>query len=316
MKRILYIIVFFICANLSFAQADTVVQTQPPLDAADTAANLQQAFQDTAKTDTTLAADTLVPVQQKVYSGMDSLYLKLLNNPYLVMKGKPVYLVIDERVRKDKDDMFYLFAGLLMYLAFIKLVWPRYFSNVFRLFFQPSFRQKQTREQLLQSALPSLLLNLFFILSGGAYIALLFSYYNVIDFSFWLLFLYGSLILLSLYTGKFLFITFAGWVFNVKQAAETYMFVVFLINKIIGVLLLPFLLVIAFSKTEIVPVAITISLILISILLMYRYIVSFAPVRREVKVSGLHFIFYVLAFEITPLLLIYKTLIIYLDKTL
>jgi hypothetical protein len=35
-----------------------------------------------------------------------------------------------------------------------------------------------------------------------------------------------------------------------------------------------------------------------------------------VKVSPLHFFFYVLAFEITPLLLIYKTLMLYLNKSL
>lgn len=258
----------------------------------------------------TLAKDTIVP------AGIDSLYLKLLDNPYLRMTEPPVYLVISERVREDKDDMFYLFAGLMMLLAFIKLVFPRYFANVFQLFFQPSFRQKQTREQLLQSALPSLLLNIFFILSGGAYLALLVDYYKLVDYSFWLLFLDSTLFLLILYTIKYLFITFAGWVFNVKQAAETYIFVVYLINKIIGVLLLPSTLLIAFSEPSVIDVTITISLLLVGLLLLYRYVVSFSPVRREVKVSLLHFFFYILAFEVTPLLVIYKTLVNYLDKSL
>jgi hypothetical protein len=249
-------------------------------------------------------------------NGIDSIYIKLLDNPYLQMKQPPVYLVIKERVRVDKDQMFYLLSGLMMLLAFIKLVFSRYFTNIFRLFFQPSFRQKQTREQLQQSNLPSLLLNLFFILTGGAFIALLINYYTATDRSFWLLFLYSTISLLALYSAKYVFITFAGWVFNVKEASETYMFVVYLINKILGVLLIPITWLVAFAKPELVSVSITVSLILVAILFVYRYVVSFGLARREVKVSPLHFLFYVLAFELTPLLLIYKTLIIYLEKSL
>ncbi len=232
------------------------------------------------------------------------------------MTEPPLYLVIKERVQNDKDEVFYLLAGLLLYLAFIKLIFPKYFSNVFRLFFQPSFRQKQTREQLLQSALPSLLLNLFFIFSGGAFVALVVSYYQFSAEPFWLLFLYCSLGLLVLYAGKFLFLTFAGWVFNVKQAADTYGFMVYLINKIIGVVLVPFILIIAFSEPRIIDIAITLSMLLIAVLFIYRFIAAFTPVRREVKVSVLHFLMYVFAFEISPLLLIYKTFIIYLGKSL
>jgi hypothetical protein len=246
---------------------------------------------------------------------IDTLYKKLLDNPYLQMKAPPVYLVIKQRQQVSKDEVFYLVAGLLMFLGFIKLLFARYFNNIFRLFFQPSFRQKQTREQLLQSNLPSLLMNLFFILSGGIYLALLVDYYNLLEVSFWLIFLYSTMLLLILYAGKYLFISFAGWVFNVKEASETYMFVVYLINKILGVVLIPFTLLIAFSHASIIPVAITLSVLLIAVLFIYRYVVSYAPVRKEVKVSPLHFVFYVLAFEITPLLLIYKSLIIYLDKS-
>ena len=304
-----YLLLIFCCCFLnlaSFAQADTTISRPPAAPLIDTV---------TITGDTLLLASDTVK-KPVVVAGIDSLYKKLLDNPYLQMKDPPVYLVIKERVREEKDGIFYMLAGLLLLLAFIKLLFPKYFLNVFRLFFQPAFRQKQTREQLLQSALPSLLLNLFFILSGGAYLALLLNYYQLVNESFWLLFLYGSISLLILYAGKYVFLSFAGWVFNIKQAAETYTFMVFLINKLLGVLLVPVILIIAFSDATIINVAITISMLLIGTLFVYRFVVSYTPVRREVKVSRLHFLFYVLAFELTPLLLIYKTLIIYMDKSL
>lgn len=247
---------------------------------------------------------------------IDSFYLKLLDNPYLKTTGALVNLVINERQRQSKDEMFYLLAGLLLFLAFLRLVFSKYFRNIFYLFFQPGFRQKQTREQLLQSSFPSLLLNLFFILSGAAYLSLIITHYQLTSLNFWWLFIYSTALLLVLYTGKFLFLTFAGWVFDVKEATQTYGFAVYLINKILGVLLIPFTFIIAFSTDRIVETSITISLLLIGLLFVYRYFISFAPILREVKVSALQFLFYIFAFEIVPLLLIYKTLMIYLNKSL
>lgn len=265
-----------------------------------------------------IIADTLkVAVKPtEVKKPIDSIYLKLLDNPYLRTKAKPIYLVINERKRTSKDEKFYLLSGLILLLAFIKLGFNRYFTNLFRLFFQPSFRQKQTREQLQQGDLPSLMLNLFFILLTGAYISFLAEYYFISTMGFWKLWLYASLSLAILYTGKYIFLRFAGWVFNVKEASEAYIFAVYLINKILGIILVPFTLVIAFSQPGILNISITISILLILLLFVYRYVVSYATIYREVKVSAFHFFIYIFAFEIIPLLLIYKTLMLYLNKSL
>jgi hypothetical protein len=265
--------------------------------------------------------DSGVVIQQAVRQvivkkPIDSIYLKILDNPFFRTKAEPVFLVIDEKQRTTKDELFYLMAGLLIFLAFIKLVFARFFTNLFRLFFQPSFRQKQTREQMQQNNLPSLLLNLLFVFSAGAYISFLLRYYHFADYSFWQLFSYSVAALALIYIGKFIFLNFAGWVFNVKEATDAYIFAVYLINKILAVILIPFTLVIAFSAPEIINICITISILIIILLFIYRYLVSYSPISRDVKVSPLHFFFYICAFEIMPLLLIYKTLLIYLNNSL
>ncbi len=246
---------------------------------------------------------------------LDSIYLKLLDNPFFRSKQKPIYLVINERLKTSKDEMFYILLAIIFFLAIFKLSFSRYFNNIFHQLFQPTFRQKQTREQLSQNNFPSLLLNLFFILSGGAFIALVMQYYNLTKSDFTTTLAYCTAILLFLYVSKFLLLSFAGWVFNAKEATETYIFIVFLINKILGIILLPITFIIAFSSTEIVTFSLTLAFMLVFILFIYRYIASFGPVRKEIKMSILHFIFYILAFEIIPLLLIYKTLGIYLGKS-
>ena len=246
----------------------------------------------------------------------DSFYLKLLDNPFFKSKAKPIFLVVNERKKNSKDEMFYLLSGLLILMAFIKLGFSKYFKNLFRVFIQPSFRQKQTREQLQQGNFPSLLLNLFFVLSVAVYISFLLNYYHLVQESFWLLLLYSSSALIILYTGKYIFLSFAGWVFNVKEAISAYIFAIYLVNKIMGIVLIPFILIVAFANYDVKNVSITVSLLIILLLFLYRYFVSYGPVTREIKVSPLHFLFYILAFEITPLLLIYKTLMLYLNKSL
>lgn len=271
-----------------------------------------------ASSDTTKIFNTTAPKKTAlsvlVKKPIDSIYLRLLNNPFLT-KANPIYLIIDERERDYKDEVFYLLCGLLLFLSFIKLIFSKYFKNIFRLFFQPAFRQKQTREQLAQNNLPSLLLNLLFIFSAGTYITFLLRYYKHIDLDMWLLLLYTNVCLLALYLGKFIFLSFAGWVFDAKEAANPYIFAVYLINKIVGVVLIPFTLLLAFSVPAIINISVTVSLLVISILFIYRYLVSYPAVRKELNVSVLHFLFFICAFEIIPLLLIYKTLIIFLKNS-
>ncbi len=242
-----------------------------------------------------------------------SSYYAYINHPYLGFGKQPIYMVMKERVVESKDATFYLLVGLLFFVAFIRLLFPKYFQNTFRLFFQTSFRQKQTRDQLLQQGLGSLLLNLLFFFSGAIYLALVLQHYKLTIFPFWELLLYSCIGLFLLYLGKFLFLMFAGWVFNVKEGASTYIFIVFLINKIIGVMLIPFLLIIAFSEATMVQAAITASLILICLLFFYRYFVSLKSFRRDLHINPFHFFLYLCGVEIVPLLVIGKAVFNYVD---
>ncbi len=224
----------------------------------------------------------------------------------------PIFMLMQEKHFTSKDDLFYEIVSIIFFMALVRLLFPKYFQNIFRLSFQASFRQKHTREQLSQEALASLFMNLLFIITGGMYWALVAMQLNVIEIAYWKMMLYASLLLGIIYTGKYLFLSLLGWMFNVKDAAGTYTFIVFLINKIAAVMLMPFLLLIAFAAPTISSVSITISFILLIILLLYRYIVSLGTIRSSLKVSALHFFLYLCTVEIMPLLILYKLLINYI----
>ncbi len=215
----------------------------------------------------------------------------------------------------SKDSLFYLIVAILFYFALIRIFFEKYFNNLMTLFFRVSLRHQQIREQVLQTPLPSLLLNILFVISAGLYACFLLHYSRWgAGVNFWILYLNCMGLLAAIYLVKFVVLKFIGWVFSISRATDIYIFIVFLVNKMLGIFLLPFLIVIIFSGQEWREVFITISLAMVFVLWGYRVLASYRPVRNEIKLTPFYFLLYLCAFEIAPLLLIYKVLLTYLEK--
>jgi hypothetical protein len=239
----------------------------------------------------------------------------LQSQPFFNFNGKAVHVRAERYEPSSFEGMFYLLVVMMFYFAVVKLFFGKYLANLMTLFFKASIRQQQLREQVLQSPFPSLLLNILFIFSAGLYAAFLLRYYHYGNPEwFWLHFIYCAGLLAVLYMLKYLVLRITGWIFNINKAVETYLFVVFMTNKVIGIFLLPFLVLIAFSGPFLTDVGITISIIMIGLFYVYRFIASYSTLHKEIKISGLYFFLYLCAFEIAPLLLIYKVLVTYLEK--
>jgi hypothetical protein len=245
-----------------------------------------------------------------------SFWMKVLsNNRFFNFTGKPVMQIFEIHRPNSKDSLFYLLVGILFYFALTRVFFEKYFNNLMTLFFRVSLRQQQIREQVLQTPLPSLLLNILFIISGGLYACFLLHYSRIgSNIRFWVLYLYCMLLLGAIYLVKFLVLKFIGWVFSISRATDIYIFIVFLVNKMLGIFLLPFLIIITFSGPGIREIFITISLAMVFVLWGYRMLAAYRPVRNEIKLTPFYFFLYLCAFEIAPLLLIYKVLLTYLEK--
>ncbi|HEV2355517.1 MAG TPA: DUF4271 domain-containing protein [Puia sp.] len=256
-----------------------------------------------------------VPATDKGPAALQFWQKTLSENRYLRFTGQPVAETFEVHRSNGKDSMFYLILAILYYFALIRVFFEKYFNNLLTLFFRVSLRQQQIREQVLQTPLPSLMLNILFVISAGLYACFLLHYSRVgADIRFWVLYMDCMALLAAIYLVKFLVLKFIGWVFSISRATDTYIFVVFLVNKMMGIMLLPFLIVVIFSGQQWREVFITISLAMIFVLWGYRILASFRPVRNEIKLTPFYFFLYLCAFEIAPLLLIYKVLLTYLEK--
>ena len=252
---------------------------------------------------------------QPVYNGILQNILK--KNKFLNISGKPVEMKIYSRKQTSEDSIFYILLLLIAALTFLRFFYVRYFNNLFRVFFNTSLRQSQLTDQLLQAKLPSLFFNLIAVFSGGIFFYFLLKYFDRVNESRPLnaIFL-CSLFVTAIYFLKFITLKFTGWLSGYKEITNTYIFIIFLINKILGILLLPFIVVMAFSIPVLIKVSILIAILLTALMFLLRFFRSYGLLQNQLKISRTHFLLYITGIEIMPLLLIYKALLLLLSKNI
>ena len=237
------------------------------------------------------------------------------HQPYFTFTN-PVKRLVQRRDGQGKEPLFYSTIALLIFFALVRNNFSRYATDLFALFFRTTIKQRQLKEQLMQAALPSLLLNLVFFISGALFINLLLAHYGLgRSFSFWLLFAYTILGLMLIYIVKFITLKLCGWIFHMSDVTDSYSFVVFTTNKVIGITLLPFIILLAFTTGPFQQGLFTLSITVVAALFLYRFYLSFVTIEGKLNISFFHFLLYLIGFEIVPLLLINKLLFRFLGES-
>jgi hypothetical protein len=241
---------------------------------------------------------------------------QLYNQKVTASNAEDVLYKIEQKFSlPDKDVLFYAVIALIFLYGFLIQIAPQYIAKLFSQFSQSSLRMMQNREQLLQNSLASFIMNIGFIVSFSLMTTLVIFNAHLLPIHFWEGFFYMCLFFLGLYTGKYICLTIAGYIFNTIELVQTYIFVVFMINKVLGILLIPFIGILAFAKPYLHPFAISGAGLLMVLLILYRYLFSLTSVRNKLHISSFHFFLYLCAFEIIPLLILYKLVVQYFGGT-
>ena len=258
---------------------------------------------DSNATNPVLAADSIY--QSTPHTG--SLDSFLLKNQYLNAGSPALSLTANPKTSRGKEFLFYILGITILLLAIFKVFYAGYFNNIFRVFFNTSLRQNQLTDLLLQAKLPSLIFNVFFVISGGLYAWLLLYYYRLlIPSNGYRLLALSILFVAVVYCGKYLTLKFMGWITGMSVVTDRYIFVIFLINKITGILLIPFIILLAFAPVNwLMPVAIA-SLCMVSMLFLLRYLRTYGLLQNQLHINALHFLLYGVGMELLPILIIYK----------
>jgi hypothetical protein len=232
-----------------------------------------------------------------------------------VQKGPIIHS--GERFSPASMDMtFYLLCGLLFSLGVIYRSSPKYFNNLFGLLFQSGFRQKSIRDQLIQNKTTSLALNALFFITGGFFIYLFVQNFGLFSLQPW--YVDGVIcvsFLATLYSVKYLSVLTGGWIFGSRELAGQYVFIVFFVNKVAGLVLLPVIVVLWLGNPVLHPFFSTLSLIVIGFLFLYRYYMILPTVKSKSGISSFHFFLYLCTFEILPIVILVKFLANFLNSS-
>ncbi|MEO6683426.1 MAG: DUF4271 domain-containing protein [Ginsengibacter sp.] len=234
-------------------------------------------------------------------------------NTMINTKDQGTYFLQEVRVVSGKEFTFYFLCIVLFILGLFKTFYSLYFNNLFRIFFNTSLRQSQLTDQLSQAQFPSFVLNIFFTISAGTYIWLLFSHFNKIQsIKSQTLLMICLISVIVVYLIKFILLKFIGWLAGMQKMVDNYIFVIFLVNKILGVLLLPFVILLAFASPEWIPSIIALSGLFILLFFLSRYVKSYSALETKISMNFAHLIIFVVGAEILPLLIFYKIAVDYI----
>ncbi|HVZ95811.1 MAG TPA: DUF4271 domain-containing protein [Chitinophagaceae bacterium] len=255
----------------------------------------------------TVAAHPFIRSYQSI---VDSL---LRCNQLINITQPPVYFTISERKSGGKEMVFYSLCAVLLIFGLFKTFYNGYYNNLFRVFFNTSIRQTQLTDQLLQAKLPSFILNIFFAISIGFYLWLLLKNYHPLRHINNQLLLPVCIAGIGvLYFVKYAVLKFVGWLSGMSQAANSYIFVIFLMNKVTGIVLLPFIILLAFLPSPWTGYITLFSVLTIGLFFLARYVKAFSFLEYRFPMEPLHFLIYVVAMEALPILILYKVLTDYL----
>ena len=203
--------------------------------------------------------------------------------------------------------MFYSFAVLFLFLSLINAIFSSYLQKVFRVFANEGFVYRQAKDQMTQAPLAAFLMNLLFILSGTIFVFFglggnrLFTGIERWQ-SMGLIFVF----LVIVYAFKYLFLLFMGWIFNLREPFEGYVFIVFLNNKISGILMLFASFLMAFAEPGSSFFIFKLSLFLLGIIFLIRFIRGFQVFSKQARLGVFNFLLAVISLEILPSAVVLK----------
>ena len=194
------------------------------------------------------------------------------------------------------------------FFTWLKLVNGKIIQQLFTAFFNNSVTNQIVRDENILVQKASVLLSVVFYFSAALLwyqASVYFNWeYKIIGKGF-IRFIIFVLFLTTAYSFKIVFLKILSTIFHMDRVISTYIFNIFLINNINGILLIPLVMLIAFF-----PVAtnyfIWAGIGILAITFLYRLFRGLSIWSSLSSFSLYYFILYLCALEIAPLLIIFK----------
>ena len=315
MRFHLFIALFMTCAVITTAKGQDVSLDYPPAEI-----NIDSLIQDSLNKlfilnhrPLTAAEKSLVVFkkEESVYGEFAKYYLDNIQWYSLAIPQGALYA--SKKTRPNLEWVFYSFLFLFLFTAILGKYSNGLLRKLWKIYINDGFIYRQSKDQMSQQPLLSIALNILFIFSGG-----LFLFFGMDwDHQFtgklrWYILLSSIAVIALIYLFKNIFFRILGWAFGQEEAFEDYLFVVFLNNKLMGLILLFASFLMAFSSTSSSIFIFKLTLFLIIIMLLYRLLRGYQVFSRQSRIGLFSLLLAFISLELIPSAVIVK----FLGKTI
>lgn len=211
------------------------------------------------------------------------------------------------RIRPNLEWIFYSFLFLFLLTAMLAKYSSGLMMKLWKIYLNDGFIYRQSKEQMSQQPLVSSTLNFLFILSSGLFIFFGLGWNH--EFSGevrWMILVVSFIIIALIYLFKHIFFKILGWAFGQEEAFDDYLFVVFLNNKLAGLIFLFSSFMMAFSSYGSNSLIFKLTLFLIGLMLAYRILRGYQIFSRQSRIGLFTLLLAFISLELIPSVVIVK----------
>jgi len=208
------------------------------------------------------------------------------------------------------DWYFFILLLPVISIAWIKLLYSKFLDNYLSSALSYQIAHKNYSESGIVRKRIGLSLDIIYLISGAMFLLNLFYYYNITLFgiSGIRLLAVSLLILLSLIALRLLLMNMVSVLFHVKHCISEFLYHYYLYNKILGLVLIPFLFLIPYTEGFLQDLSFFIAVTAIIVVNLFRVVRIIVFLLKNV-IFIFYLILYLCVLEIAPFLIIIKFLI-------
>jgi hypothetical protein len=205
--------------------------------------------------------------------------------------------------------LFALFALQLLLIGYQRVSNPKGLEDIFKAVMNLNIAQQLHREQEQSMPISAIAYIISFVISGGVFLFLLNRHMGWMQDDTLISMLFFLWAVIVVYSVRFGTLKIVALVFPFGNVAEQYSFNFFLVQKIMGLALIPFNFLIAYSPEVLRGPLIVLAIIMIVMLVIWRSLKGLTLARNLISQSAFHFFVYICTLEIAPFCILVKAVV-------
>lgn len=232
------------------------------------------------------------------------------HSPLLVDSGKMVISNVQQMAKpKSNAAVFVLLVVLLLALTYVKVAFGNDMQEMLQAFTNRNIAMQIFRTQSNDITFSSILLHFNFIIVFSMYVRFILVWkYHVVSLERVSTILFFIFLFTFFYLGKLFTVKLLGWVFEVNEEAEEYIYHFSIVCKTLGLALIPTLFVFYAAPTVFFNFIFWLSNLFVAVFVIVFTLRGLSTGYKLMYRSAYHFFIYVCVVEISPIFLLFKLL--------